>query len=75
MERIGEPKTNRRGWRRFTVSELHSIVCVKVTPKPEEIRVDPETHLLVRAGARSEINPPDMNALELALMGIVAGER
>jgi electron transfer flavoprotein beta subunit len=47
--------------------ELHSLVCVKVTPKPEEIRVDPETRLLERTGARSEINPPDMNALEVAL--------
>lgn len=47
--------------------ELHSIVCVKVVPKPEEIRVDPETMLLERANARSEINPPDMNALEMAL--------
>jgi len=47
--------------------ELHSVVCVKVVPKPEEIRVDPETMLLERANARSEINPPDMNALEMAL--------
>jgi len=47
--------------------ELHSIVCVKVVPKPEEIRVDPETMLLEREHARSEINPPDMNALEMAL--------
>ena len=49
------------------MAELHIVVCVKVTPKAEEIRVDPETKLLERAGARSEINPPDMNALEVAL--------
>ncbi|MFL7891370.1 MAG: electron transfer flavoprotein subunit beta/FixA family protein [Anaerolineales bacterium] len=47
--------------------ELHSVVCVKVVPKPEEIRVDPETKLLVRGNTRSEINPPDMNAMEMAL--------
>jgi len=47
--------------------ELHSVVCVKVVPKPEEVRVDPATRLLDRAKARSEINPPDMNALEMAL--------
>jgi len=47
--------------------ELHSIVCVKVVPKPEEIRVDPETKMLARSGTRSEINPPDMNAMEMAL--------
>lgn len=49
------------------MAELHIVVCVKVTPKAEEIRVDPETNLLVREGVRSEINPPDMNAMELAL--------
>lgn len=43
------------------------VVCVKVVPKPEEIRVDPQTHLLERANVRAEINPPDMNALEMAL--------
>jgi electron transfer flavoprotein beta subunit len=47
--------------------DLHMVVCVKVVPKPEEVRVDPETRLLDRAHARSEINPPDMNALEFAL--------
>jgi electron transfer flavoprotein beta subunit len=49
------------------MSELHLLVCMKVVPKPEEVRVNPETRLLERAGARSEINPPDMNALEMAL--------
>jgi electron transfer flavoprotein beta subunit len=49
------------------MSELHSIVCVKVVPKPEEVGVDRETRRLDRANARSEINPPDMNALEMAL--------
>ena len=47
--------------------DLHMVVCVKVVPKSEEIRVDPETMLLIRDGVRSEINPPDMNALEMAL--------
>jgi electron transfer flavoprotein beta subunit len=47
--------------------DLHMVVCVKVVPKPEEIRVDPESKTLERTDARSEINPPDMNALEMAL--------
>lgn len=47
--------------------DLHIVVCVKVVPKSEEIRVDRETRMLVREGVRSEINPPDMNALEMAL--------
>lgn len=50
-----------------TQNGLHLVVCVKVVPKPEEVRVDPQTRALDRAGARSEINPPDMNALEMAL--------
>jgi electron transfer flavoprotein beta subunit len=47
--------------------ELHTVVCVKVVPKSEEIRVDYATKLLDRSNAHSEINPPDMNALEMAL--------
>ena len=47
--------------------ERHIVICMKVTPKPEEIQVDPETMLIQREDARSEINPPDMNAVELAL--------
>ena len=43
------------------------VVCMKVVPKPEEVSVNTETRLLDRAHARAEINPPDMNALELAL--------
>jgi electron transfer flavoprotein beta subunit len=49
------------------MADLHIVVCMKVVPKSEEIRVDAETWRLLREGARSEINPPDMNALELAL--------
>ncbi len=47
--------------------ELHTLVCLKVVPKSEEVGVDRETNTLDRANARSEINPPDMNALETAL--------
>jgi electron transfer flavoprotein beta subunit len=49
------------------VSDLRIVVCMKVVPKPEEIRVDYDTRLLDRNQVRSEINPPDMNALEMAL--------
>jgi electron transfer flavoprotein beta subunit len=49
------------------MTELTIVVCVKVVPKPEEIRVDPDTRRLERSQVRSEINPPDMNALEMAL--------
>jgi electron transfer flavoprotein beta subunit len=47
--------------------DLQWVVCMKVVPRPEEIRVQPETRRLDRASVRSELNPPDMNALEFAL--------
>ncbi|MGB2895170.1 MAG: electron transfer flavoprotein subunit beta/FixA family protein [Anaerolineales bacterium] len=47
--------------------DLEIVVCMKVVPKSEEIRVDTESLLLERTGVRSEINPTDMNALEMAL--------
>lgn len=49
-------------------SGLHTLVCLKVVPKSEEVGVDRETMTLDRGSARSEVNPPDMNALETALM-------
>lgn len=49
------------------MADLHFVVCLKVVPKPEEIRVDEETRRLERADVRSELNPPDMNAMEMAL--------
>ena len=47
--------------------EPHSIVCLKVVPKSEEVTINPDTRTLDRGKARSEINSPDMNALEVAL--------
>ncbi len=49
------------------MSGLRTLVCVKVVPRPEEVKVNPATHTLDRVNARSMINPPDMNALEIAL--------
>ena len=46
---------------------LHTIVCLKVVPKSEEVTINPETRTLDRSKARSEINGPDLNALEAAL--------
>src|SRR3989475_12508580 len=44
-----------------------SIVCIKQLPKAQELQVDPVTNTLKRVGVPSEINPPDRNALEMAL--------
>lgn len=46
---------------------LDIIVCLKVVPKPEEVTLDPETKTLDRAKAENVLNPPDKNALEVAL--------
>ncbi len=46
---------------------LHTIVCMKAVPKSEEVTVNQETRTLDRSRARSEINAPDMNALEAGL--------
>jgi electron transfer flavoprotein beta subunit len=46
---------------------LRTIVCVKVVPKTEEVRLDPTTKTLDRTRAENEINQPDKNALEMAL--------
>jgi electron transfer flavoprotein beta subunit len=43
------------------------IVAIKVVPDAHNIVVDPVTKTLNRANAKSVINPPDKNAVELAL--------
>lgn len=50
-----------------SVAGLHSIVCLKVVPKSEEVSINADTRTLDRSKARSEINGPDLNALEAAL--------
>ena len=46
---------------------MQIVVCLKVVPRPEEVKVSLETKALDRAGARSVINPSDLHALETAL--------
>ena len=47
--------------------KLRIVVCIKQVPKAQELQVDPVTQTLKRVGVPSEINPPDVNALEVAL--------
>ncbi|MBI3969930.1 MAG: electron transfer flavoprotein subunit beta/FixA family protein [Chloroflexi bacterium] len=49
------------------IGPLHIVVCIKAVPKPEEVRVNLETRTLDRGSARTEINPADQHALEMAL--------
>lgn len=50
-----------------TPKPLRIAVCIKQVPKAQELQVDPKTQTLKRVGVPSEINPPDANALEMAL--------
>lgn len=45
----------------------HFIVCVKQVPDTTEVKIDPVTNTLVRAGVPSIVNPFDRSALEMAL--------
>ena len=46
---------------------MRQIVCMKVTPKVEQIRFDETTKTIIREGVENEINEADKNALEMAL--------
>lgn len=46
---------------------MKQIVCMKIVPKTEQIKLDPATKTVIREGVENEINEPDKNALELAL--------
>ncbi|MGC9194921.1 MAG: electron transfer flavoprotein subunit beta/FixA family protein [Syntrophobacteraceae bacterium] len=46
---------------------MHFVVCIKQVPDTAEVKIDPETNTLVRAGVESMANPYDITALEAAL--------
>ena len=46
---------------------MNLIVCLKVTPKIEQIKFDEQKKTIVREGVENEINDADKNALEAAL--------
>jgi electron transfer flavoprotein beta subunit len=46
---------------------LKIIVCIKQVPDTAEIKIDPQTNTLVRAGVPSIINPFDLHAIEAGL--------
>ncbi|NPA40307.1 MAG: electron transfer flavoprotein subunit beta/FixA family protein [Thermodesulfobacteria bacterium] len=43
------------------------ILCVKGVPEPGSVKVDPETHTLKRESAELILNPPDRDAIQMAL--------
>lgn len=46
---------------------MHIAVCIKQVPDAKNVRIDPETHTLVRQGVESIVNPFDLFAVEAAL--------
>lgn len=46
---------------------MNICVCIKQVPDTAEIRIDPVTHTLIRAGVPSIVNPFDTYALEAAV--------
>ncbi len=46
---------------------MHIIVCVKQVPNTTDVKIDPVTNTLIRAGVESVINPFDMYAIEEAV--------
>lgn len=45
---------------------MRIVVCIKGVPKPETVKVDPETHTLKRESAELILNPFDRSALEMS---------
>ncbi|MHA2172494.1 MAG: electron transfer flavoprotein subunit beta/FixA family protein, partial [Candidatus Kariarchaeaceae archaeon] len=45
---------------------LNIVVMVKIVPKSDQVKMDPETNALIR-NVESIINPPDKNAVETAV--------
>ncbi|MCF0135682.1 MAG: electron transfer flavoprotein subunit beta/FixA family protein [Lachnospiraceae bacterium] len=43
------------------------VVCIKQVPASSNVKVDPETGVLIRDGANTKMNPYDLYALEAAL--------
>ena len=46
---------------------MNILVCVKQVPDTTEIKIDPVTNTLIRAGVPSIVNPFDAYALEVAV--------
>lgn len=46
---------------------MHIVVCIKQVPDTKNVRIDPDTHTLIRQGVECIINPFDLFAVEAAL--------
>lgn len=46
---------------------MNLVVCIKQVPSSNEVRLDPQTHTIVRDGKQSVVNPFDLHAIECAV--------
>ncbi len=46
---------------------MHVVCCIKQVPDTTQVKIDPETNTLVRAGVESIVNPYDLVATEVAV--------
>ena len=46
---------------------MRIVVCIKQVPSTNEVRLDPETHTILRDGRQSVVNPFDAHAIEEAV--------
>ena len=47
--------------------EMHIVVSLKQVPDTSEVRIDPRTNTMIRAGVPSIVNPDDVHAIEEAV--------
>lgn len=52
---------------RLKDSPMHFVCCIKQVPDTADVKIDPDTNTLVRAGVESMANPYDIVALEEAV--------
>lgn len=46
---------------------MHIVCCIKQVPDTTQVKIDPETNTLIRAGVESICNPYDVVAVEMAI--------
>jgi electron transfer flavoprotein beta subunit len=46
---------------------MHAVVTIKQVPDTSEVRIDPRTNTMIRAGVPSIVNPDDVRAIEEAV--------
>lgn len=42
-------------------------ICIKHVPVSDEVEIDPTTHSIIRGSAECDVNPCDLNAMEMAV--------